>query len=101
MQEIGPRFTLKLRWVKKNIPAVRNFGEAPKPLEFDTEEASEDAKEESSKQVVAAVVPPREDEYIWQWKVNSSQTRLATWLIPLLARARDDKTNILPINTQS
>jgi len=78
MQEIGPRFTLKLRWVKKNIPAVRNFGEAPKPLEFDTEEGLEDGKEELQKQIVATVVPPREDEYIWQWKVNFSQTRLTT-----------------------
>lgn len=74
MQEIGPRFTLKLRWVKKNIPAVRNFGEAPKPLEFDTEEGVE----EPQKQMVATVIPPREDEYIWQWKVNFSQTRLTT-----------------------
>jgi hypothetical protein len=35
LQEIGPRFTLKLRWLKKGIPAVRTPGEAPKPLEFD------------------------------------------------------------------
>lgn len=78
MQEIGPRFTLKLRWVKRNIPAVRNFGEAPKPLKFDTEEVAEGQKEELPEQTVEAVVPPREDEYIWQWKVNFSRTRLAT-----------------------
>jgi len=80
MQEIGPRFTLKLRWVKKNIPAVRNFGEAPKPLEFDTEEGSEDGKEEPQKQIVATVVPPREDEYIWQWKSDLETTRRTFFL---------------------
>ncbi|KIM90614.1 hypothetical protein PILCRDRAFT_812370 [Piloderma croceum F 1598] len=34
LQEIGPRFTLKLRSLRKGIPAVQNFGEAPKKTEI-------------------------------------------------------------------
>ena len=34
LQEIGPRFTLKLRSLRKGLPAVRNFGEAPKTTEI-------------------------------------------------------------------
>lgn len=91
MQEIGPRFTLKLRWLKKNIPAVQNFGEDAKPLTFDIEndpfeEQAEARKEEQNEQGDEAdvesetaassprlpkVVPPKQDEYIWQWKVRS------------------------------
>ncbi|KAI4523748.1 Brix-domain-containing protein, partial [Schizophyllum commune Loenen D] len=41
LQEIGPRFTLKLRWLKKGIPAVQQFGAPPKPLEFDAAEPLE------------------------------------------------------------
>ena len=42
LQEIGPRFTLKLRWLKKGIPAVQQFGAPPKPLEFDAAEPAEE-----------------------------------------------------------
>ena len=91
LQEIGPRFTLKLRWVKKGLPAVKNLGEAPKALEFDVFEEP-DAKAESADpaQVVGEepppeaddmeiaapepparkVVPPKDDEYQWVWKVS-------------------------------
>jgi ribosome production factor 1 len=34
LQEIGPRFTLKLRSLRKGLPAVQNFGEAPKKVEI-------------------------------------------------------------------
>ncbi len=91
MQEIGPRFTLKLRWLKKNIPAVQNFGEDAKPLTFDTEidpfedhtegqkeKQSENGDETDAESEIPAslpqlpkVVPPKQDEYIWQWKVRS------------------------------
>lgn len=72
LQEIGPRFTLKLRTMRKGIPAVKNFGEAPKPLEFDTGEDEEQADvpeggEEEKKQTV---LPPKEDEFLWAWKVS-------------------------------
>lgn len=84
LQEIGPRFTLKLRWMKKSIPAVQNFGDPAKPLEFapnDDEDVEEhdahsvealDGQDETedTKKTIAPVTPGTEDEYIWMWKVS-------------------------------
>jgi len=75
LQEIGPRFTLKLRWLKKGIPAVRDFGEEPKGLEFDDEVMEVDQKDKTpSEKGVSTkpkkVVPPKEDEFLWMWKVG-------------------------------
>ena len=88
LQEIGPRFTLKLRSLRKGLPAVKNFGEAQKPLEFDTfddedgkaaddaqdgemAEGSEDtAAEAGAEAPTASKVPPKNDEYEWIWKVG-------------------------------
>ncbi|KZT39368.1 Brix-domain-containing protein [Sistotremastrum suecicum HHB10207 ss-3] len=42
LQEIGPRFTLKLKWLKKGLPAVRNLGEAPPGVMFDEGGESEE-----------------------------------------------------------
>ena len=71
LQEIGPRFTLKLRWLKKGIPAVRNFGEAPRGLEFDNEDDPKDeaVSENDDSTKIKKVVPPKDDEYLWMWKV--------------------------------
>jgi len=47
LQEIGPRFTLKLRSLRKGLPAVQSFGEAPKKTEIQlggNEEALEEAQ---------------------------------------------------------
>ena len=41
LQEIGPRFTLKLRWVKKGLPAVLALGKPSKALEFADEEGED------------------------------------------------------------
>lgn len=35
LQEIGPRFTLKLKWLKQGIPSVKNLGSPANPLVFD------------------------------------------------------------------
>ena len=93
MQEIGPRFTLKLRWLRKGLPAVKNLGQPSKPLEFDTFDDEEDAEtkdaemqndedndvDESGEPISSGetsnvrrtkVVPPTEDEYLWIWKVD-------------------------------
>lgn len=78
LQEIGPRFTLKLRSLRKGIPSVKNFGEAPKALEFDSggeDEQMDDEKDETEKErekvsSVEKVVPPKEDEFLWAWKVR-------------------------------
>ncbi|KAG6833239.1 hypothetical protein H0H87_009860 [Tephrocybe sp. NHM501043] len=85
LQEIGPRFTLKLRSLRKGIPAVVNYGEAPKPLEFDVESFEMEEKNEKEKESTAdeaaavsndtqpckPVVPPKADEFLWQWKASA------------------------------
>ncbi|KAF8239328.1 Brix-domain-containing protein [Tricholoma matsutake] len=85
LQEIGPRFTLKLRWLKKGIPAVRNFGEEPHRLEFDNEIVEADQKDEALTENVAPtkpkkVVPPKEDEFLWTWKPELETTRRTFFL---------------------
>ncbi|EIW79253.1 Brix-domain-containing protein [Coniophora puteana RWD-64-598 SS2] len=42
LQEIGPRFTLKLRWLKNGLPAVMNFGASPASLQIDTAPATDE-----------------------------------------------------------
>ena len=94
LQEIGPRFTLKLRSLKKGLPAVNYLGDVAKPLEFDdfsgleekTERPDEDQGEAGDSEVPAEAVkpskkvPPKADEYEWVWKVcfscNSECSRL-------------------------
>jgi hypothetical protein len=64
LQEIGPRFTLKLRWLKKGIPAVLNFGAPAPPLRLAADEP------ENGLQNDKPIVPPVTDEYEWQWRVS-------------------------------
>jgi hypothetical protein len=66
LQEIGPRFTLKPRWLKKGVPAVKNLGAPPPPLVLvsDVPEGEEVQAPAESGQ------PPKGDEYLWQWKVR-------------------------------
>ncbi|KAF9245233.1 anticodon-binding protein [Melanogaster broomeanus] len=91
LQEIGPRFTLKLRWVKKGIPAVRNFGAAPEALEITVgaEEVQEaptetpaDVGDDSEKQpdVPSAKNPPKDNDFLWQWKAELETTRRTFFL---------------------
>jgi ribosome production factor 1 len=95
LQEIGPRFTLKLRWLRKGLPAVTAAdGSVPRSGdvqgdEVDDEEmarqeqADEDeAMAEMGKGVKAPSrkdggdadlgIPPldEEQEYEWKWKVS-------------------------------
>lgn len=91
LQEIGPRFTLKLRSLRKGLPAVKNLGAIPTDLEFDTTNASEDVEKvnEESRPTEDTMndeneqneepdpnpkktLPPTEDEYQWVWKVWNS-----------------------------
>ncbi|KAF9006024.1 anticodon-binding protein [Cyathus striatus] len=89
LQEIGPRFTLKLRWLKKGIPAVTNYGEDSKPLEFDPEMAAKNTKQEPFPEDTAEdhasgklekVIPPKQDEYIWVWKPELETSRKTFFL---------------------
>jgi ribosome production factor 1 len=85
---------MKLRWLKRGIPAVRSHGEAPPKLEIAQEDSEEettdplmslkdpeneaDSSEEQSKEEAKetppkkVVQPPKEDVYEWQWKVRTS-----------------------------
>jgi ribosome production factor 1 len=85
LQEIGPRFTLKLRWLKKGIPAVRNFGEEPKGLEFDNEADQKDEALSGNDDPMKPkkVVPPKEDEFLWTWKVRGFSSVIIRCLMPL------------------
>jgi ribosome production factor 1 len=91
LQEIGPRFTLKLRWLKRGIPAVRDHGAAPPKPQIEGEGTEEEAAAEASQTQEAhnqntteddedvsplvllspqkIIKPPKEDVYEWQWKV--------------------------------
>ncbi|KAF8271629.1 anticodon-binding protein [Lactarius quietus] len=95
LQEIGPRFTLKLRSLKKGLPAVNYLGDAAKPLEFDSFSESEekeekpvgddlgdvDARGESPKEVASPKkVPPKADEYEWVWKPELETSRRTFFL---------------------
>ncbi|KAG8916738.1 hypothetical protein FRC02_003618 [Tulasnella sp. 418] len=86
LQEIGPRFTLKLRWLKKGIPAVQNLGAPPPPLKIadDNEETNElenpaDASSEGTSKTKTAV-PTTEEEYAWVWKPELEVTRRTFFL---------------------
>ncbi|KAK0202766.1 anticodon-binding protein [Desarmillaria ectypa] len=85
LQEIGPRFTLKLRSLRKGIPAVQRFGEAPRGLEFDNEASGDErdqksASTEGTKDEPEKVVPPKQDEYLWAWKPELETSRRTFFL---------------------
>ncbi|KAJ7634135.1 anticodon-binding protein [Mycena polygramma] len=101
LQEIGPRFTLRLRSLRKGIPAVQRFGEQPKPLVFEVGSQEEDDAEEGTLEEGAVpqtngavesdapkldapapkpVVPPTTDEYLWEWKPELETTRKTFFL---------------------
>jgi ribosome production factor 1 len=85
LQEIGPRFTLKLKYLKKGLPAVQNFGEAPRSLAIDEDanqldeesdptsqnnDQTEDVSQSANQGSIGADGPASQDEYIWIWKVR-------------------------------
>ncbi|KAI0272637.1 anticodon-binding protein [Gloeopeniophorella convolvens] len=93
LQEIGPRFTLKLRSLKKGLPAVNYLGDVAKPLEFDSfdgpeerledpaGDAREDDEEEPEKdENTPKKVPPKADEYEWVWKPELETSRRTFFL---------------------
>jgi len=97
LQEIGPRFTLKLRWLKKGLPGTQNYGEVPKPLEFDdfsdiNEESNVGAApnekitpalETSSEDLptpISQLQPPKQEEYEWLWKPELEKNRRTFFL---------------------
>jgi hypothetical protein len=91
LQEIGPRFTLKLRWLRKGLPSVTapdgRIAHGGDP-EDDAREEAEAARQEKADEDIAmgelgkpqpvvpqassVVIPPldEEQEYEWKWKVS-------------------------------
>ena len=88
LQEIGPRFTLKLRCLKKGIPAVFDFGEDPQPLALDEPPVLEEKDQEPSENLDEELpsepkktAPPKHDEVIWAWKVRTTLIYVLSFLI--------------------
>ncbi|KAL4073010.1 anticodon-binding protein [Scleroderma yunnanense] len=98
LQEIGPRFTLKLRWLKGGLPEVHNFGASPEALEITTSTTEESApppeevagregasEDEMVGEVMAAPVPltknpPKDNEHLWRWKPELETSRRTFFL---------------------
>jgi len=101
LQEIGPRFTLKLRWLKRGIPAVRNLEEQPPQPQIKGDNDSDDEtaerqaemecgdKEDGSSEARRSITlpanelliePPKEDVYDWQWKPQLEITKRTFFL---------------------
>ncbi|KAF8677426.1 Brix protein [Rhizoctonia solani] len=85
LQEIGPRFTLKLRSLKKGLPVVENLSKPPPALEFASDE-EESAKahgdtEDTSAQAVTSAsekkgeAPGISNDFEWVWKPELETTR--------------------------
>ncbi|KAF7355661.1 Brix domain-containing protein [Mycena sanguinolenta] len=105
LQEIGPRFTLKLRSLRKGIPAVQRFGDPAKPLEFDVENKEEDegmleedgdaapqTKDTEASSAPQPVVPPETDEYLWEWKPDLETTRRTFFFCSLSSNTTGNTT---------
>jgi ribosome production factor 1 len=60
LQEIGPRFTLKLKWLKRGLPK-------PKMVEKPTTAENGDAAEDTQPSVPTNT---NDDGYEWIWKVS-------------------------------
>lgn len=85
LQEIGPRFTLKLRWLKKGLPSVtapdgRIAHGGNDDLHKVDEEAEKREEDDAMGDIGSApvqeqqgpVIPPldQEQEYEWKWRVS-------------------------------
>lgn len=61
LQEIGPRFTLKLRWLRKGLPAVTGGGSVASAPEQGMAEEDDGDEEEESVEAGAAARPSKEE----------------------------------------
>lgn len=91
LQEIGPRFTLKLRSLKKGLPSVQNLGAAPPPLVIAKDvDVSDDEEEETTTNEQGGKEPPtvplasngpaKTEEFEWRWKPELETTRSTFFL---------------------
>ena len=114
LQEIGPRFTLKLRWLRKGLPAVTaGDGQIPKggdPEDIDEKELSPQGKKDETEAMgeiaSQSEVPLRhnvpipaldeEQEYEWKWKVGRwKHQRYGTIVIAFIAQDGGLQADIL------
>lgn len=106
LHEIGPRFTLKLKWLKKGLPSVQNLGAAPPPLvlaedkDVPDDDGEEDGAEAAQTPLPISNGPAKTEEFEWKWKVNLSLkfgalSRLFT--LEFAARAGNNKIYIFLI----
>jgi ribosome production factor 1 len=92
LQEIGPRFTLKLRWLRKGLPAVtaadgripggagtpdENLeGQVDRQEQKDEDEAMMEMNAGEPVQATTISVAPldEEQEYEWKWRVSLARS---------------------------
>lgn len=102
LQEIGPRFTLKLRWLRKGLPTV-SAGDGMAPGGGDPEEGEADLEDDKDEEEAAMkdIGKPQksaggvqlaaldeEQEYEWKWKVSLATPLSDTWLTRISPRWR-------------
>ncbi|QRV73940.1 Brix domain protein [Ceratobasidium sp. AG-Ba] len=82
LQEIGPRFTLKLRSLKKGVPVVEQSSTPPPPLEFAEEGDSNSLRSlnsiggsDESNNFDKAYKPADVGDFEWVWKPELETTR--------------------------
>jgi ribosome production factor 1 len=85
LQEIGPRFTLKLRSLRKGLPAVQKYGEAPKTTEIqvgveemqDESQAREGVNKVGGEEGEDKAEGTGEDEGLWERAGDGDETSKA------------------------
>ncbi|EUC59113.1 ribosome production factor 1 [Rhizoctonia solani AG-3 Rhs1AP] len=90
LQEIGPRFTLKLRSLKKGLPVVENISKPPPALEFaNDEDDSTNRKPENDASGELEVATANDkgertshvsNDFEWVWKPELETTRRTFFL---------------------
>ena len=90
LQEIGPRFTLKLRSLKKGVPVVEDISKPPPALDFANDEdddpvqapGDEEPKKERETDVKRAAgrTPNTNNDFEWVWKPELETTRRTFFL---------------------
>ncbi|CAE6482504.1 unnamed protein product [Rhizoctonia solani] len=84
LQEIGPRFTLKLRSLKKGLPVIETLSNPPPALEFASEEEGttnqdpENGTSDADRKT--RQVPNVSNDFEWVWKPELETTRRTFFL---------------------
>ncbi|KAG8715964.1 hypothetical protein FRC11_012109 [Ceratobasidium sp. 423] len=89
LQEIGPRFTLKLRSLKKGLPVVENPSKPPPALEFasddevptngEQENNGSDGQGVTSSNEKSGRAPNVSNDFEWVWKRYPGHYRALEW----------------------